>query len=135
MVFATNKKSDDSDYQSYRPAEDSSKSYLGKSLKIKGEIESDEVLTIEGQVEGKIKVNNTLTIGKTGNVNGEITATILKIDGIAEGTVTATEKLEISSMGKCTGDITAEKLVIAEGALFKGTINMDAGKEKKSDKK
>ena len=135
MVFATNKKNDDLNYQSYRPAEDSSKSYLGKSLKIKGEIESEEVLTIEGEVEGTIKVNNTLTVGKTGNVKGEITATTLKIDGIAEGTVTATEKLEISSMGKCTGDITAEKLVIAEGAIFKGTINMEQGKEKKSEKK
>lgn len=100
-------------------------SYLGKSMKIKGKISSDEYLTVEGQVEGNIDISKTLTIGKNGYVNGTINADIVKLDGKAEGSITAASKLEIASSGTFQGTIKSDKLVIDEGAVFKGKINVE----------
>jgi cytoskeletal protein CcmA (bactofilin family) len=103
----------------------SSMSYLGKSIKIKGKISSDEYLTVEGQVEGNIDIGKTLTIGKNGYVNGKINADMVKLDGKAEGNITAASKLEIASSGRFQGTIKSDKLVIEEGAVFKGKINLE----------
>ncbi|UCH94535.1 MAG: polymer-forming cytoskeletal protein [Candidatus Aminicenantes bacterium] len=103
----------------------SSMSYLGKTMKIKGKITSDEYLTVEGQVEGNINISKTLTIGKEGYVNGQINAEEVKIDGKVEGKITAANKLEITSSGTFQGAIQADKLVIEEGAVFQGKINLD----------
>jgi cytoskeletal protein CcmA (bactofilin family) len=102
-----------------------SMSYLGKSMKIKGKISSDEYLTVEGQVEGNIDISKTLTIGKNGYVNGTINADIVKLDGKAEGNITAASKLEIASSGTFQGTIKSDKLVIDEGAIFKGKVNVE----------
>jgi cytoskeletal protein CcmA (bactofilin family) len=102
-----------------------SMSYLGKSMKIKGKISSDEYLTVEGQVEGNIDISKTLTIGKEGFVNGTINADIVKLDGKAEGNITAASKLEIASSGTFQGTIKSDKLVIEEGAVFQGKVNVE----------
>lgn len=105
------------------PSSQRAMSYLGKTMKIKGKITSDEYLTVEGQVEGNIDISKTLTIGKDGYVNGKINAGMVKIDGKAEGDITAASKLEITSNGTFQGTLKADKLVIEEGALFKGKVN------------
>lgn len=102
-----------------------SMSFLGKSMKIKGKISSDEYLTVEGQVEGNIDISKTLTIGKNGYVNGTINADIVKLDGKAEGNITAASKLEIASSGTFQGTIKSDKLVIEEGAVFQGKVNVE----------
>lgn len=103
----------------------SSMSYLGKSMKIKGKISSDEYLTVEGRVEGNIDISKTLTIGREGYVNGTINADMVKLDGKAEGNITAASKLEISSSGTFQGTIKSDKLAIEEGAIFKGKVNVE----------
>jgi cytoskeletal protein CcmA (bactofilin family) len=124
MAFNVSKK--DSQFDEYSSAtEQASSSYLGKTLKVKGEITSDEMLTVEGEVKGNINITKTLTIGKDGYVDGEISAEVVKIDGKAKGNITATQKLEISSKGNFYGNIKSDKLVIAEGAVFQGKANMD----------
>ena len=126
MAFVSGKKDiQANDSESTVPAETSSHSYLGKTLKVKGEITSDEYLTVEGEVKGNINISRTLIIGKNGYVNGEITAEVVKIDGKAEGNITASKKLEISANGHFLGNIKSEKLVIAEGAVFQGKANME----------
>lgn len=109
----------------YAPPDASSGSYLGKTLKIKGEITSDEILTVEGTVEGNLNISRTLTIGKDGHVEGEIKAQQVKIHGTAEGNVEATEKLEISSNGNFSGTVRSDTLVIEEGAVFRGKVNVE----------
>jgi cytoskeletal protein CcmA (bactofilin family) len=100
-------------------------SYLGKTMKIKGKISSDEFLTVEGHIEGNIDMSKTLTIGREGYVNGEINADMVRIDGKAEGNIIAARKLEIASSGTFAGTLKAEKLVIEEGATFKGKVNVE----------
>jgi cytoskeletal protein CcmA (bactofilin family) len=102
-----------------------SMSYLGNSMKIKGKISSDEYLTVDGQVEGNINISKTLTIGKNGYVNGTINADMVRLDGKAEGNITAANKLEIASSGTFHGTIKSDKLVIEEGATFRGKVNAE----------
>jgi cytoskeletal protein CcmA (bactofilin family) len=119
MAFGTEKKPGSSDYES------SSQSFFGKSMRIEGEITSDEDLTIEGKVKGQLQVSKTLTIGKEGYVDGEISAKVIHISGEAEGHLSATEKLVITSEGKYTGNISSDTIKVAEGAQIKGTINTE----------
>jgi cytoskeletal protein CcmA (bactofilin family) len=102
----------------------SSGSFFGKTMRIEGEITSNEDITIEGKVDGQLEVSKTLTIGRDGYVKGEISANVVHISGEAEGHIKASEKLEISSQGKYNGDIQSDKIIVAEGALIKGTINL-----------
>ncbi|MCK4761058.1 MAG: polymer-forming cytoskeletal protein [Candidatus Aminicenantes bacterium] len=126
MAFNTGKKGMTGDIEEYNAPAGSSKSFLGKTLNVTGEITCDEVLTIEGNVKGNIKVSKTLTIGANGYVEGEIKANDVKIIGKAEGNIDASGKLEISSQGNFKGSVKADKLVIEEGAVFKGEANMDS---------
>ena len=127
MAFSASKKETSGDYDEYTPSTSVpiSHSYLGKTLKIKGQITTDEFLTVEGEVKGNIKTSKTLTIGKGGYVDGKITAKKVKVEGRAKGSITASDKLEISSSGNFQGNLKSDKLVIEEGALFQGNANMD----------
>ena len=130
MAFNPGKNNLNDDYDDYGSADSSAHSYLGKTIKIDGEITCDEFLTVEGDVKGNIKVSKTLTIGESGHVKGEIEAKDVKIIGKAEGNIEASGRLEISSKGNFQGSIKSDKLVIEEGAVFKGKANMDRSKKK-----
>jgi cytoskeletal protein CcmA (bactofilin family) len=98
---------------------------IGKSVIIKGELNGSEDLTIEGQVEGKIELRqNVLTIGPNGKIKAQVFAKAVIILGEVTGNVTATEKVDIRDNGSVDGDITAPRVAIAEGAHFRGSIDM-----------
>lgn len=98
---------------------------IGKSVVIKGELNGSEDLTIEGQVEGKIELRqNVLTIGPNGRIKAQIFAKAVIILGEVTGNVTATEKVDIRDNGSVDGDIGAPRVAIAEGAHFRGSIDM-----------
>jgi cytoskeletal protein CcmA (bactofilin family) len=98
---------------------------IGKSVVIKGELNGSEDLTIEGQVEGKIELRqHVLTIGPNGKIKAQIFAKSAIILGEVHGNVTATEKVDIRDNGSVDGDIAAPRVAIAEGAHFRGSIDM-----------
>jgi cytoskeletal protein CcmA (bactofilin family) len=98
---------------------------IGKSVVIKGELSGSEDLTIEGQVEGKIELRqNVLTIGANGKIKAQVFAKAVIILGEVTGNVTATEKVDIRDNGSVDGDIAAPRVAIAEGAHFRGSIDM-----------
>jgi cytoskeletal protein CcmA (bactofilin family) len=98
---------------------------IGKSVIIKGELNGSEDLTIEGQVEGKIELRqNVLTIGPNGKIKAQVFAKSVVILGEVTGNVTATEKVDIRDNGSVDGDIAAPRVAIAEGAHFRGSIDM-----------
>ena len=111
---------------------------IGKSVVIKGELNGSEDLTIEGQVEGKIELRqNVLTIGANGKIKAQIFAKSVIILGEVTGNVTASEKVDIRDNGSVDGDIAAPRVAIAEGAHFRGSIDMQrtgSGKEKEAGK-
>lgn len=109
---------------------------IGKSVIIKGELSGSEDLTIEGQVEGKIELNNnTLTIGTNAKIKAQVFAKTVVVLGEVTGNITASEKVDIRDNGSVDGDITSPKVAIAEGAHFRGAIDMNRGAAPKGDAK
>jgi cytoskeletal protein CcmA (bactofilin family) len=98
---------------------------IGKSVVIKGELNGSEDLTIEGQVEGKIELRqHVLTIGPNGKIKAQVFAKSVIVLGEVTGNITATEKVNIRENGSVDGDIIAPRVAIAEGAHFRGSIDM-----------
>ena len=98
---------------------------IGKSVVIKGELSGSEDLTIEGHVEGRIDLkDNVLTIGPNGKIKAEIFAKAVVVLGEVTGNVTASEKVDIRDNGSVDGDIASPRVAIAEGAHFRGSVDM-----------
>jgi cytoskeletal protein CcmA (bactofilin family) len=98
---------------------------IGKSVVIKGELSGSEDLTIEGQVEGKIELRqNVLTIGPNGKIKAQVFAKAVIVLGEVVGNVTASEKVDIRDNGSVDGDLVSPRVAIAEGAHFRGSIDM-----------
>lgn len=98
---------------------------IGKSVVIKGELSASEDLTIEGQVEGKIELKqNILTIGANGRIKATVFAKAVIVQGEVHGNITATEKVDIRDAGSVDGDLASPRVAIADGAHFRGSIDM-----------
>ena len=98
---------------------------IGKSVIIKGELSGSEDLTIEGHVEGRIDLkDNVLTIGPNGRIKAEVFAKSVVVLGEVTGNVTASEKVDIRDNGSVDGDIASPRVAIAEGAHFRGSVDM-----------
>jgi cytoskeletal protein CcmA (bactofilin family) len=101
---------------------------IGKSITIKGDLTGNEDLVIEGTVEGKVSLpDNQLTVGANGTVTAEIAAKAVVVIGKVDGDVKGTERIEIQATGVVQGDVTAPRLVVAEGAVLNGSIQMTGG--------
>ena len=99
---------------------------IGQSIHIKGELTGNEDLTIEGKVEGNIDLkDHHLIIGQGGNIKANLNAKKVTIIGEVLGNVNAEENVEIKETGKLRGDITAPRVAIADGAFFKGSVDME----------
>ncbi len=109
-------------------------SVIGKSMKLKGNISSDEEILIEGKVEGTIKMKHNVVVGKSGKVKADISAREIIIEGEVNGNVHGLVKVEIMPGGILNGDIISEKVVLAEGAKFKGSIDMSVKSEEPEKK-
>jgi cytoskeletal protein CcmA (bactofilin family) len=99
--------------------------HIGKSVVIKGELNGSEDLTIEGQVEGKIELkDHVLTIGSNGKIKAQVFAKALIVLGEVNGNISASDKVEIRDGGAVDGDIVSPRVAIAEGAHFRGSVDM-----------
>ena len=99
---------------------------IGQSIHIKGELTGNEDLTIEGKVEGKVFLkDHNLTVGANGKIVAEIQAKTVMVLGEITGNITADDKVEVAATGTMRGDIQAPRVVLADGAKFKGAIDMD----------
>ena len=101
---------------------------LGKSVVLKGHLSASEDLTIEGRIEGTITVQgHTLTVGHQAQIEAHILARVVRIRGTVHGDVTATDKVEILATGSLDGDVVAPRIAIAEGACFRGKVDIQPG--------
>jgi len=97
---------------------------IGQEITIKGELLGDGDVTLEGRVEGKIILKKNLVVGEKGHVEADIHAATVTISGKVFGNVYSENKVEIVATGFLEGNIHAPKIVIAEGAHFKGSVDM-----------
>jgi cytoskeletal protein CcmA (bactofilin family) len=98
---------------------------LGKSVIVKGQIFSREDLTIDGEVEGTVELQeHRLTIGPNGKVLASVKAREIVVLGTIHGNVETTDKIDIRKDAKLVGDIKTARVVIEDGAYFKGNIDI-----------
>jgi cytoskeletal protein CcmA (bactofilin family) len=98
---------------------------LGKNVTVKGQIFAREDLTIDGEVEGTVECHeHRLTIGPNARVQAGLKAREIVIHGSIQGNVEAVDKIDIKKEAKLVGDIKTSRIVIEDGAYFKGSIDI-----------
>jgi cytoskeletal protein CcmA (bactofilin family) len=97
---------------------------IGAKTTIRGEIAGEEDILVEGTVEGQIRIDRSLTVGSEGTVKATVHAQSVVVRGELIGDCNVANRMEIQATGRLTGSIRAPKIVIAEGAMFKGTSDM-----------
>jgi cytoskeletal protein CcmA (bactofilin family) len=103
--------------------------FLGATLTIEGEITSEEDLQIDGKVRGPISLQGRrLTIGRTAELNSEVTAGEVIVYGKLTGNLCARDRVEIKKDGSVIGDIITTRVSIEDGADFKGRMEIDRPK-------
>ena len=104
---------------------DSGAATIGKAVKIVGQIFSKEDLFVDGDIEGTVEaMDNKLTIGPHGTAKAGIKAREVVLQGSLQGNVEATEKMEIKKYARLVGDVRTARIMIEDGAYFKGSIDI-----------
>lgn len=99
---------------------------IGTTIQVSGDIVGGENLLVEGHVEGTIKLEkHDLTIGVSGTAHANLTAKLVRIEGEVVGDVVGLERVVIASSGRVRGNIAAPRVLVEDGARFKGMIDMD----------
>ena len=98
---------------------------IGKSVMIKGQIFSREDLTIDGEIDGSVELQeHRLTVGPHGKLQAGVKAREIIVLGAIHGNVEASDKIDIRKDAKLVGDIKTARIVIEDGAYFKGSIDI-----------
>jgi cytoskeletal protein CcmA (bactofilin family) len=98
---------------------------IGHGIAVEGEITSDEEVIVAGTVRGKLSAEGAVTIEAGALVEADIGAASLSVGGQVTGNVTATDRVDLLTGGRLIGDVKAARLTIADGASFKGNVDMD----------
>jgi cytoskeletal protein CcmA (bactofilin family) len=99
--------------------------HIGKSVLIKGELSGSEDLYLDGEVEGSIDLqDHSLTIGPHGRVRANVMAKDVVVHGKVDGNVQGTERVELKRSAVLVGDISTQRIIIEDGAYFKGAIDI-----------
>jgi cytoskeletal protein CcmA (bactofilin family) len=99
--------------------------HIGKSVLVKGELSGSEDLYLDGEVEGSIDLKgHSLTIGPHGRVRANVHARDVVVHGKVEGNLRAAERVELKKTAVLMGDIFTQRIMIEEGAFFKGGIDI-----------
>jgi cytoskeletal protein CcmA (bactofilin family) len=106
--------------------------HIAQGTRLTGEVTGATELLVEGELRGEVRVDSTVTIGADGVVEGPITAPVVRVSGRVVGNVLATDRVEVFPSGYLEGDIAAPRVVIAEGAFFKGKVEMRGGTVEKA---
>jgi cytoskeletal protein CcmA (bactofilin family) len=98
---------------------------IGAGLAIEGELTSQEEVVVQGTLRGTLATNDAVSVASGGVVEADVTAASLSVAGQVTGNVTANERVDIQAGGRLIGDVKAARLTIADGAQFKGNVDME----------
>jgi cytoskeletal protein CcmA (bactofilin family) len=105
--------------------------HIGKSVLVKGELSGSEDLYLDGEVEGSIDLKgHSLTIGPNGRVRANVNARDVVVHGKVEGNLRAVDRVELKKSAILVGDIFTQRIVIEDGAFFKGGIDIQKAEQK-----
>ncbi len=98
---------------------------IGKSIQIEGTLTGSEDLSIDGRIQGRIKLTgHALTIGPNGKIEAGLRAKVVIIQGQVKGNITADDRIQITSSGTVEGDLKAPRVALEDGARFAGSVDM-----------
>ncbi len=100
---------------------------ISQGIIIDGEISGQEPVIIEGTVKGRVTLDAAVTVAPQGIVEADLEVTSIQISGALTGNVVASERVELTQEGRVVGDLRSPRILIADGAGFKGHIDMDMG--------
>ena len=109
------------------PSANGKSTYVSAGVKIKGQISGRSEIVIDGEVEGRIEVEASVVVSANGTINGDIVAKSVTVAGKVLGNARASESFELQVSGRIEGDVKAPRVTIAEGAFFKGNVEMTGG--------
>ena len=98
---------------------------IGAGLSIEGELTSEDEVVVHGSFRGSLTSSDAVSVGPDGTVEADITASSLSVAGQVTGNVTTDDRVDIQAGGRLIGDVKASRLTIADGASFKGNVDMD----------
>jgi cytoskeletal protein CcmA (bactofilin family) len=98
---------------------------IGSGISIEGEVTSDDEVVVGGVLRGKLQVDGPVTVESDGVVEADIGAQSVSIGGQVTGNIIASDRVDLLTGGKLVGDVKAARLTIADGASFKGNVDMD----------
>jgi cytoskeletal protein CcmA (bactofilin family) len=100
--------------------------HIGSAVSIVGDIDCDADLLIEGRVRGRIRLRDaTLVVGTQALVDGDIRSARVVVNGVVRGAIWASERIELAASGAVYGSLSANRIVVAEGAVVNGRVDMD----------
>ena len=97
---------------------------IGESVRIKGTLSGDEDLHVLGRVDGRVELQRTLVVAESGIVKAEVSVKNAVISGVVVGNSHASESIEITNEGRMVGDVFAPRVIIVDGASFRGNVDM-----------
>jgi cytoskeletal protein CcmA (bactofilin family) len=106
------------------PARPSSSCTIGAKTRLKGDLVGDEDVLVEGEVEGQVRLTRDLRVAPGGVLKAGVSARSLIVAGEVHGDCQASERVEIQATGRVVGNIKAPRIIIAEGAVFRGSSDM-----------
>lgn len=102
----------------------STSTYIAPGARIQGEISGKTEVVIDGEVEGRVKLNQLVTVGSQGLVKGEIHAQAVRVSGKVLGNIVGKDRVEVMATGTVEGDIVAPRVTVADGAFLRGKVEM-----------
>jgi cytoskeletal protein CcmA (bactofilin family) len=116
-----------------RPAASGERATIGRSITIRGDVTGDEDLLIQGRVDGSVSLReHAITIGPDGVVKASIVGRVVSIEGRVEGNVSADEQILLRASATVQGDISAPRVVLEDGAKFRGGVEMGEAAERRA---
>jgi cytoskeletal protein CcmA (bactofilin family) len=108
---------------------------IGQGISIAGDVKADTSLKIEGSIEGRsVRSTDEIEVSESGQVIASIMAKVVKISGLVSGDIAGSEKVLISKTGRVQGNIVAPRVQLEDGALFRGSIDMNPGQSAEKEK-
>jgi cytoskeletal protein CcmA (bactofilin family) len=98
---------------------------IGKNITIRGNLSGAENLVVEGRIEGTLKLSNHLTVEGSGIVQADLDVEDVTVNGAIVGDINASRSISINAEAKVIGNIRAPRVIIEDGARFKGQVEMD----------
>lgn len=102
-------------------------SIVGAGMTVRGDLETDGVVKVEGTVEGHVKAKSQVLVAKGGVVHGDIETTEAVVGGMVNGAIRAKERVEVQSGASVEGDVTTRRIAVAEGGTLNGQVRMGDG--------